>query len=93
MPRVVAAGSSSVRLPTSMPRPNKAARARRGDPLTARELEVLAWLAAGESTVEISARLSITSSTIKTHLTSVYKKIGTHNRVQAARYYLDHYAE
>jgi DNA-binding CsgD family transcriptional regulator len=75
-----------------MPRPNKAARARKGDALTPRELEILALLAAGESTPAIAARLGITPSTIKTHLTSVYRKIDTQNRVQAARYYLDNHA-
>jgi hypothetical protein len=30
-------------------------------------------------------------NTIKSHLTSIYKKTGCANRVQAARYYLHHY--
>jgi hypothetical protein len=29
----------------------------------------------------------------QSHLTSIYKKIGTKNRVQATRYYLDHIAQ
>jgi DNA-binding CsgD family transcriptional regulator len=70
---------------------NKAARARSGDPLTPRELEILAVLAAGHSTPDIAEQLGITPGTIKTHLTSVYKKIGAKNRVQAARHYLDHH--
>jgi DNA-binding CsgD family transcriptional regulator len=65
---------------------------RRGDPLTARELQVLALVAAGETTPTISARLGIVENTIKSHLTSVYKKTGSANRVQAARHYLDRYA-
>ena len=76
-----------------MPRPNKAARARKGTPLTPRELEILTLLAAGNSTPDIAARLNITPSTVKTHLTSVYKKLGTRNRVQAARYYLDNHPD
>lgn len=64
---------------------------RRGGPLTERELQVLALVAAGESTPAISKRLGIVENTIKSHLTSVYKKTGSANRVQAARYYLDHY--
>ena len=75
-----------------MTRPNKATRARYGAPLTQRELEVLALLATGERTVDIAAQLGITPSTTKTHLTSVYRKTNTRNRVQAARYYLDHHA-
>jgi DNA-binding CsgD family transcriptional regulator len=64
---------------------------RRGDPLTPRELQVLALVAAGETTPAISKRLGILENTIKTHLTSVYKKTGSANRVQATRYYLRRY--
>ena len=64
---------------------------RRGDPLTQREVQILALVAAGEPTPAISRRLGITENTIKTHLTSVYKKTGSRNRVQAARYYLHTY--
>jgi DNA-binding CsgD family transcriptional regulator len=74
-----------------MARPNKAARARKGDALSPRELQILALLADGHSTRQIAARLDITTSTVKTHLTSLYKKIGAHNRVHAARYHLDHH--
>jgi DNA-binding CsgD family transcriptional regulator len=63
----------------------------RGDPLTARELQVLALVSAGETTPVISRRLGIVENTIKSHLTSIYKKTGCANRVQAARYYLLHY--
>jgi DNA-binding CsgD family transcriptional regulator len=69
---------------------NKATRARQGDPLTPRELEVLALVAAGNSTPDIAALLGIAPGTIKTHLTSVYRKTGAQNRVQAARHYLGH---
>ncbi len=72
-----------------MARPNKAARARKGDALTPRELEILALLADGHPTRQIAARLDITGNTVKTHLTSLYRKIGAQNRVHAARYYLD----
>jgi two-component system, NarL family, response regulator DesR len=75
-----------------MPHSNNLARARKGEPLTPRELEVLALLAAGNTTADIARQLGITPGTVKTHLTSVYKKVGAGNRVQAARYYLDHLA-
>jgi DNA-binding CsgD family transcriptional regulator len=65
---------------------------RRGDPLTTRELQILALAAAGESTPAISRRLAIAENTVKTHLTSVYRKADCRNRVQAARHYFDHYA-
>jgi DNA-binding CsgD family transcriptional regulator len=67
-------------------------RARRGDPLTPREIEILALVAAGEPTAEIAARLAISENTVKGHLTHVYTKTGSRNRVQATRHYLDHYA-
>jgi DNA-binding CsgD family transcriptional regulator len=71
---------------------NKAARARKGDPLTPRELEILALLAAGHSSDAIGEHLGIATGTVKTHLASVYRKIGAANRVQAARHYLDQHS-
>jgi DNA-binding CsgD family transcriptional regulator len=62
------------------------------DPLTDREIQVLALVAAGERTQAISRRLGIAENTVKAHLTNVYRKTGSRNRVQAARYYLEHYA-
>lgn len=61
------------------------------DPLTPRELEILALLAAGNTTPAIARELGVTAGTIKTHLTSVYRKIGVKNRIQATRHYLDRY--
>lgn len=66
--------------------------ARKGDPLTKRELQVLALAAVGESTPAISKRLAITDNTVKTHLTSVYRKTGSRNRVQAARHFSENFA-
>jgi DNA-binding CsgD family transcriptional regulator len=68
-------------------------RTHKGEPLTRREQEVLALVANGEPTSAISQRLGISENTIKSHLTSVYRKTGSRNRVQAARHYLDHYGE
>jgi two-component system, NarL family, response regulator DesR len=73
-----------------MPHFNHLPRAREGEPLTPRELEVLALLAAGNRTADIARQLGIAPGTVKTHLTSVYRKVGASNRVQATRYYLDH---
>jgi DNA-binding CsgD family transcriptional regulator len=61
-------------------------------PLSPREEEILALVAVGHSTPAISAQLGITAGTVKAHLTSVYRKLGVRNRVQAARHYLDHHA-
>jgi DNA-binding NarL/FixJ family response regulator len=51
--------------------------------LTPRELEILERLPTGDTVIEIAAQLFVTESTIKTHLSSVYKKLGATNRVQA----------
>jgi DNA-binding CsgD family transcriptional regulator len=76
--------------------PDKSSSARRpareGDPLTGRELQILSLVAAGEPTATISERLGVAENTIKTHLTSVYRKTGCRNRVQATRHYLEKYA-
>lgn len=65
---------------------------REGDQLTARERQILALVATGETTSALSERLGIAEATIKTHLTRIYKKTGSTNRVQATRYYLQHHA-
>jgi DNA-binding CsgD family transcriptional regulator len=66
-------------------------RARKGDPLTDREVQILSLVAAGERTAAIGGRLGITENTVKSHLTNTYAKTGCSNRVQAARYYLREY--
>jgi DNA-binding CsgD family transcriptional regulator len=72
---------------------HKRSREPAGEQLTAREQDVLALVADGEPTSAISQRLGISENTIKSHLTSVYRKTGSRNRVQAARHYLDQYGE
>ncbi len=54
------------------------------EPLTPRELEVLALLAEGESNKRIAARLSITESTVKNHVNNVLAKLQVRNRTEAA---------
>jgi DNA-binding CsgD family transcriptional regulator len=71
----------------------KARQVRESDPLTARELEVLALVALGEPTAAMASKLGITENTIKTHLAHVYRETGSRNRVQAARHYLERYGE
>jgi DNA-binding NarL/FixJ family response regulator len=52
--------------------------------LTSREREILALLAEGETNKGIAARLSITTDTVKHHLTSIFAKTGTSNRLELA---------
>jgi len=51
--------------------------------LTKREIEVLECLRLGESNKEIARSLDISPNTVKTHLTSLYTKLGANNRTQA----------
>lgn len=51
--------------------------------LTPRELEILEKLPSGDPIASIAQQLFITESTMKTHLSSVYRKLKAENRVQA----------
>jgi two-component system response regulator DegU len=51
--------------------------------LTERERDVLEQLATGKSTKEIAKVLFVGEETVKTHLSSVYQKLGVGDRVQA----------
>jgi LuxR family maltose regulon positive regulatory protein len=51
--------------------------------ITAREQEVLRLLCEGLSNREIADRLCIAPGTVKTHLTTIYGKLGVNSRVQA----------
>jgi DNA-binding CsgD family transcriptional regulator len=52
--------------------------------LTGRELAVLRLVAAGRSNAEIGAELFISRATASVHVTSILRKLGVTNRVQAA---------
>jgi DNA-binding NarL/FixJ family response regulator len=53
------------------------------DPLTGREMEVLALIAAGLSNQEIAERLTVALSTVKKHINRIYDKLGVKRRTQA----------
>ena len=53
-------------------------------PISAREREVLSWLAEGKSNTEIAFLLGISPGTVKKHLENIYNKLGVENRHAAA---------
>jgi DNA-binding NarL/FixJ family response regulator len=53
------------------------------DPLTAREQDVLALLAAGLTNKEIASRLGITDHTVKFHVNAILAKLGAETRTEA----------
>ena len=53
--------------------------------LTAKEREVLNLMAAGLRNQDIGQKLSMTEKTVKYHLYNAFRKLGVHNRVQAAQ--------
>jgi DNA-binding NarL/FixJ family response regulator len=53
------------------------------EPLSARELEVLDQLAEGLSNKLIAHRLNISEHTVKTHVASIFAKLGASSRTEA----------
>jgi DNA-binding NarL/FixJ family response regulator len=52
--------------------------------LSPREMQVLAGLCEGKANKEIARDLGIQEPTVKLHMKTLYRKIGAHNRTQAA---------
>jgi DNA-binding NarL/FixJ family response regulator len=92
--RVIAAGEALLapsvtrRLLGQFARTLPGPRASRASPaslsaLTERETEVLRLLAAGLSNAELAGRLYISEATVKSHVSSLLRKLGLRDRVQA----------
>jgi DNA-binding NarL/FixJ family response regulator len=58
-------------------------------PLSYRELEVLRLVAAGKTNCEIALALCLAESTVKSHLSSLFRKLGASSRKEVARLALD----
>jgi DNA-binding NarL/FixJ family response regulator len=57
-------------------------------PLSSREMEVLAFVTGGMSNKEIATSLGISHQTVKNHVTAILRKLGVEDRTQAAIYAL-----
>jgi DNA-binding NarL/FixJ family response regulator len=62
--------------------PNQSVSPRLAEPLTERELEVLALVAEGASNQEIARKLVISLATVKTHINHIFGKLDAESRVQ-----------
>jgi two-component system response regulator DesR len=56
-----------------------------GDPLTDRERDVLRASADGATTGDVAAKLYLSEGTVRNYLSTAIKKLGSRNRVEAAR--------
>jgi DNA-binding NarL/FixJ family response regulator len=83
-PGIAARLMAGVDRSTARPTPRTASTAPLVDPLSARELDVLRFLAVGCSNKEIGVRLKISEGTVKNHMTNVLGKLGALDRTQAA---------
>lgn len=58
--------------------------------LTAREVEVLRWVARGLTDAQVAAQLVISPRTVTSHLSSIYNKLGVSSRSAATRFAMNH---
>jgi DNA-binding NarL/FixJ family response regulator len=54
--------------------------------LTPRESEIVRYVASGLRNTEVAERLSITESTVKTHLNNIFQKLGVRDRLELTHY-------
>ncbi|HLJ34353.1 MAG TPA: LuxR C-terminal-related transcriptional regulator, partial [Ktedonobacteraceae bacterium] len=60
------------------------------DGLTPRQVEVLRLLAEGQTVDQIAEQLVVSSRTVSTHITAIYRKIQVNSRSAATRYAIEH---
>jgi DNA-binding NarL/FixJ family response regulator len=58
--------------------------------LSPRETEIVKMIAGGLRNKEIASKLSIGEGTVKTHLHTIYRKLGVEGRVELAMYAVEH---
>jgi non-specific serine/threonine protein kinase len=59
--------------------------------LSAREVEVLRLVAGGLTNAEVAEKLFLSSRTVGWHLGTIYRKLGSHSRTEAARFAAEHH--
>ena len=52
-------------------------------PLTAREREVLQWVAAGLQNKQIASALDLSPATVRNHIHNILEKLGVHSKLEA----------
>ncbi|MGB8682310.1 MAG: response regulator transcription factor [Candidatus Binatus sp.] len=57
-----------------------------GKELTPRESEIVRYVTSGLRNIEVAERLSITESTVKTHLNNIFQKLGVRDRLELTHY-------
>jgi PAS domain S-box-containing protein len=58
--------------------------------LTRRELEILRFVAAGETTKSVADRLHVSPATVRNHVQNILGKLSVHSRLQAVAYATTH---
>jgi DNA-binding NarL/FixJ family response regulator len=56
--------------------------------LTSREMEILLQMAKGATDREIASKMFLSATTVKSHIRSIFRKIGARNRTQAVAFVL-----
>ena len=58
--------------------------------LTPRQLEIVSAIAAGATNRDVAEQFSISANTVKYHLTNMFEKLGVSNRIELARFAVQH---
>jgi two-component system nitrate/nitrite response regulator NarL len=58
--------------------------------LTARQLDIVSAIVTGATNGDIAKQFSISPTTVKYHLTNMFEKLGVSNRVELARFAIEH---
>ena len=53
------------------------------EPLSAREIDILTLVAAGQANKVVARQLSVSEQTVKAHLRTIFQKLGVNDRTQA----------